>query len=150
MRLVKQIQKILSFLIIFILVSCSHVRLKYEAQVSTVDPKTREEKKSDYVYYKSYEVGGLNQFICGLTAVIWGGWCWSYLGYPTEQMKEDLKYAAEDDLFHKLGKHHFVEEMEVTRHGYYEDGDLSYFIMDGKEYKQLPFITTYQRFPASH
>lgn len=133
--------------IIFLLLTlsaCSHVRLKYEAQVSARHPESKIEQKSEYVYYKSFEVGALNQFACGLTAVVWGGWCWSYLGYPTESMIEDLKFAAEDDLHHKLGKHHQVEEMKVERHGFDEDGDLSYFIVDGKEYKKLPFLAAPQ------
>lgn len=79
-------------------VSCSSIRLQYDADVQTKDGKA-----GQFHFEKSYNVGGGQPLWCGLSFIFFGGACWYYLVMPTVPEKHILEADAEAALQKKLG-----------------------------------------------
>lgn len=112
--------------------ACSSVRIKYEAKVQKNDEDAK------FVYYKSFRVGHSDRFFCAVTVWLAGGWCWSYLFYPSQDMEEDITSEAQFVLQNKIGKKYKTKSEHIERHSYDKDSDVNYFIYEGKEYNKSP------------
>jgi hypothetical protein len=74
------------------LVDCTSMRLQYKTDVTTKDGKM-----SVYTYEKSYSTAA-SAVACTLTAFVYGGWCWTYLGKPFDFEALPLAEDAQRDL----------------------------------------------------
>jgi len=90
------------------LVACSTIRLNYDAKVKNDKGET-----ARYNYQKSYKITA-SAIVCGVTAVIYGGWCWSYLFRPFANDITNVSTDASIDLETKHAGYHVVSE-NVTR-----------------------------------
>ena len=88
--------------IVSLLTSCT-AQLQYraiapkEVKVGTdCDAQAMEQKDLiEYEYDVAVDRSG-HAIACGFTAILYGGWCWAYLGMPFEsQMNEAKKYGRE-------------------------------------------------------
>lgn len=85
-----------TLLLLSALVACSTQSLKvqssYEAPTGA---------KGNFTYQKSYDLASY-PWICGLTAIFWGGGCWAYLAMPMvpqqQVLLDDAKTALEKEL----------------------------------------------------
>jgi len=79
----------LSLFFIFNLTSCSTMRLRYQT-----DFKANDQRSGLFTYEKNYQTSGY-QLLCIITGIVYGGWCWAYLGLPTEK---DQALMSEESL----------------------------------------------------
>ena len=86
-----------------ILSSCSTIRIKATGEASTGN-----EKVGKFVYRKSIKVGAGNIVFCAITGILYGGWCWTYLGMPNSGHRAKLRRALIADLEAQTGKSNIV------------------------------------------
>jgi len=121
-----------SLAIILIFTSCGHVRVKYEAKVK------KKEESAVYSFTRSYRVGQSDRLFCALSFVLAGGWCWSYLFYPSQDIREDINYEAEDMIQQKIGPDFIVLHRTIERESFKYAEDEAYFIYDGNKVDNPP------------
>lgn len=88
--------------------ACSSARLRYTTEIDLPDGS-----QASYQFEKSYSVRS-DAVACGITGIIYGGWCWMYLGMPRASQKEALRKDAFDYLKNNLGKKDFTVRHEDT------------------------------------
>lgn len=107
-------RKILILGFLFLLTSCSSIRMKYEATV--VDDLFQ---TAQFEYYKSYDVGSLDNW-CLATGVFLGGACWRYLTL-SDDIKEKMAKDANKKLTDIFGQNNFkFKNIKVSSFGWNE------------------------------
>jgi hypothetical protein len=82
---------------------CGHVELEYRGELELEDGR-----EGTFVYNASYDTGG-HQIACVLTAIFYGGWCWSYLAMPMTDQENDIRRDTESFI-----ERRFDGKAEVT------------------------------------
>ncbi len=83
-------RKILLAMLFILCAGCTHITLRYRANVDTYSGLTGQIR-----YTKSFDLHG-SAIACGLTSWLYGGWCWYYANMPTSEQREAIKAEAED------------------------------------------------------
>jgi hypothetical protein len=87
----------LLILALFALVRCGSMQMRYTAQI-----KTEDGRKGEYELFASKDLNGTPVF-CAITGVIYGGWCWAYLFYPTSGDKREMAEKAKKRMDAEFG-----------------------------------------------
>lgn len=95
-------------LLITCLLSCSHVAVEQSGEIHS------KEKKYSYHYTGSVEVSSGDRWACGLTAIIYGGWCWTYLGMPNAVQHQMIEHDVKEKVQEKI-KTEFQVDSHYTR-----------------------------------
>lgn len=94
-----------TILLLVMLESCGTITLQSSGRVN-VD-------SSSYTYYftKSYPISKKDRWLCGLTAVIYGGWCWTFYSMPNDEQSAQFKLDLKEKLSkEKPGKQFFYSD----------------------------------------
>lgn len=83
----------------FILASCTSMRMSYDAQVNNKKNNVRQV----FHYEKSYDLG----YLCPITGILYGGSCWLYSGYPNGEHITNMNNDAQNKLNELLGKNNW-------------------------------------------
>lgn len=81
----------------FFILSCGTMRLQLKA------PYKSQDKTGFVTYERSYPVGGAIPFWCGITAIFYGGACWTYLAMPLVPQEERIIKDAHSVVNTHLG-----------------------------------------------
>lgn len=101
--------KKLTMVFLFFFVACSTIRLQVKA------PYKSSQGNGHITYERSYPVGGGMPLWCGLTAILYGGACWAYLGMPFVPMEDRAVQDATTVVNTKLGGTDAVLEAPVVK-----------------------------------
>lgn len=87
---------------LLLLSSCTTARFSLDSTV-----KSKQDNTLQALHYeKSYDLG----YLCPATAILYGGYCWAYLGFPNEEQKA----AVIKDLQTKLNEKYGVGNWELN------------------------------------
>lgn len=101
------------FLFCFSLTSCSSVRVKYKATI--IDDYF---ESAEFEYERSLSAKK-TQRMCMLTFFALGGFCWSYLTLPSEQMQSEVASGALAQIEKIFGPNNFRHRnIEIKRFGW--------------------------------
>lgn len=89
--------RILILISFVLLVSCSTIRLTYEAKFK----KNDNPELNSFKYQRSYRVGSTQNW-CFFTGIAYGGACWGYLLMPNAKQEKELKKDAEFILLREI------------------------------------------------
>ena len=110
----------------FCLVSCSSIRMSYDASI-----KTEDGREGQFKMKKSYDVGA-EPVLCGLTGIFLGGACWYYLAMPTTNQERQIEADSEQELSKTLKNGKFsVVSKSVTQDGWTDKPKESTLQFDG-------------------
>ncbi len=85
----------MKYLILALFLSCSTIRLKVEAPYETSAGNGK------MAFQKSYQLASF-PWICGFTAIFYGGGCWAYLVMPMVPQEKKVIEDAKEELKNKL------------------------------------------------
>jgi len=77
------------FLSLFFFFSCSTYSVKYSARLADKKGNTK-----DFSMIKGQEIEKSSKNLCYFTAILYGGYCWTFLGLPTEKVKAEMRAEA--------------------------------------------------------
>jgi hypothetical protein len=89
----------LLFILLFLLSSCSTVRLGYQGAVKDQDGN----EVGSFAMEKSYSTSNM-QLWCIITGIIYGGACWGYLIMPTTNQRKEFHRDALARIKEKTGR----------------------------------------------
>jgi len=75
---------------LIVVVSCTTIRVRYEGEVLATDGTFA----SKVILERSVPTQG-HALACGLSAILYGGWCWIYLAMPMGYQKQEVRDQAQ-------------------------------------------------------
>jgi hypothetical protein len=116
-----EIMKQLKIIImIFLFTSCSTIRMKHESEANLKDGRT-----AKFEFEKSYKVPSKDKTLCWITGILYGGWCWMYLGMPGDKQREEIKSDAHKKLKGLLKEKEFTIVNNKTSRASWNKGEVN-------------------------
>ncbi len=105
-----------------------NLNLKYEAIIETPEQGT-----AQYTFEESVKTRTA-AWLCGFTAIFYGGYCWAYLAYPRTNQSDEIKEDAQRELKERYHITNFeVKSDGVTKADWNENSPKSNLVFQGKK-----------------
>ncbi len=130
-------KNLIGSLLIFAMLGCTSIRMRYEADVENGDNG----EAGHYTYEKSYSTTG-SAVSCWISAVFYGGWCWTYLAKPWGNETGALISDAQTELHSRYKFGQIILKSESTMKVNWESGSTTSNFIPYQKFKEKPSNST--------